>query len=522
MKEGKLMAKKDNVNTSLTEEKETPNKSETNKKEKFEEKRKNKKRNIIKEANQYGYNIKLKNIILYMLGYVSIVGFLCWFMGINIAITLVTIIISAFFLPSLIVNAYKRKYEKMRFADISQYIEQLLYSFKNSKKIYKSIEDILPLFKNSLIYPDLVQMKEDILKYGNGEALARFEEKYNCDKISQVHKFLIESETIGGETDDTIDLLLEDNSRWKERTEEFQKDRNKWRISVICAIVVSFALCILMEKMLPSKVNISKNLFIQITTGLAFIFEIIIYNALDKRLSTSFLNNLTTHPDEEIKKYYEEIVNYDKKKTLKKSIKGSIIPLGGAIAAYILFSNTFLLITLIIFSAMMFATPFMNHKRHYKIIKQEITIQFPKWLMSMAMLAQSNSIQVSLYKSIYTAPTVLKPELIKLNNGLRDNPASVDPYFDFMKDFDMPDITASMKMFYAISSGAGSDTQKQIRDIIKRTNLMVDKSEKLANDNFVAGLYTLFLAPQVVGAMKLMIDMVVFFISFSSITTTLG
>ena len=480
------------------------------------------KTNMLKEAKTYGSNVQPKNIILYLLAYSGIIGFVCWFMGLNPIITIATVVISAFFLPRLVINAYKRRYEKIKFADISQYIEQMLYAFKNSRKIYKSIEDILPLFKTSPIYKDLVQMQKDILEKGNAEALAAFEEKYDCDKIAQMHKFILESETIGGDIEDTIDLLLDDNARWKERTEAFQKDRNKWRVSTVGAILISFALCILMEKMLPTDIDISKNIFIQITTGLAFVLEIIVYNALDKRLSVSFLNNLTTRSDEEIKKYYEEIVNYDKKKTLKKSIKGSIIPIVASIVTYILFSNTFLLISLLIFGAMMFATPFMNHKRHYKAIREEITIQFPKWLMSMAMLAQSNSIQVSLYKSIFTAPTVLKPELIKLNNGLRENPNSVDPYFDFMKDFNMPEITSSMKMFYAISSGAGSDTQKQIKDIIKRTNIMVDKAEKIANDNFVAGLYTLFLAPQVVGAMKLMIDMVVFFITFSSVTATLS
>ena len=475
---------------------------------------------LLKEAKVYGYNYKLKNIIIYMLVYSILVTGVCFFMGLNPIITAITVVISAFFLPRLIINSYKRRYEKIRFADISQYIEQMLYAFKNSRKIYKSLEDILPLFKNSPIYGDLLRMKDNILELGNGAALAIFEEKYDCDKITQMHKFMLESETIGGDIDDTIDLLLEDNSNWKERTELFQRDRNKWRVSTIGAIVISFILCILMEKILPPDINITNSIFIQITTSVTFILEIIIYSALDKRLSESFLNNLTTRSDEEIKRYYEEIINYSKNKTIKKAIKGSIVPFGAAIATYILFSNIYVLILLLLFSVMMFLTPFMNYKRHYKAIREEITIQFPKWLMSMAMLAQSNSIQVSLYKSIFTAPTVLKPELIKLNNGLRDNPTSVDPYFEFMKDFNMPDITASMKMFYAISSGAGSDTQKQIKDIIKRTNSMVDKAEKLANDNFVAGLYALFLAPQIIGAIKLMIDMVAFFIKFSSVTAS--
>ena len=94
------------------------------------------KTNMLKEAKTYGYNVQPKNIILYLLAYSGIIGFVCWFMGLNPIITIATVVISAFFLPRLVINAYKRRYEKIKFADISQYIEQMLYAFKNSRKIY--------------------------------------------------------------------------------------------------------------------------------------------------------------------------------------------------------------------------------------------------------------------------------------------------------------------------------------------------------------------------------------------------
>ena len=153
----------------------------------------------------------------------------------------------------------------------------------------------------------------------------------------------------------------------------------------------------------------------------------------------------------------------------------------------------------------------MTYSMRFKAIKNEIEIQFPRWLMNVALYVQSNSVQVALYKSIPTAPLVLQPELIKLNNAIRDNPTSIDPYIDFMKDFNLPNITMSMKMFYAIASGAGSDIQQQINEIIKRNNSLLDQTEKIANDNMLARMYMLFLAPQLTGGGKILIDMVVFF-----------
>lgn len=473
-------------------------------------------RQISNEINGLGYKFALKNLIFYSIAFSLVIVLFCLIMKLPIILTVIATCSCYTFLPIIIKNGYKRKIEAIKFADISQYIEQMLYAFKNSRKIYKSIEDILPLFKTSPLYNDLMNMHDNILTLGNQKALSIFESKYDCEKVSQLHKFLIESETIGGEIEDTIELLLEDNTSWKERTEMFQKDRKKWRVSTVFAIVISFSLCIMMEKMLPEQVNISNNVLVQISTVVTLFLEFVLFTKLDCKLSKSYLNNLSTYPEETIKRYYEEMINYSTSTSIKKGIKTAIVFLILTAGLYIVFEHVAAIVIGLMITAFAFAMPFLKHKSHNKIIKEEITTQFPKWLMSMAMLAQSNSIQVALFKSIYTAPTVLKPELIRLNNALTEDPTSVEPYFEFMKEFEMPEITASIKMFYAISSGAGSDTQKQIKDIIKRNNRMVDKSEKQANDNFVAGLYALFLAPQMVGAMKLMIDMVVFFLNFTN------
>lgn len=471
-------------------------------------------KNVIKEINGLGYKFTFRNILIYFAAFTAAGVGLSFLLSLRPVIGILMTLVSYLFMPTIIVNIYRRKYNNVVFIDVAQYIEQMLYAFKNSKKIYKSLVDILPLFQTSPLYEDLKLMQSEILDYGNEAALNNFRDKYECEKITQLHKFLLDSENLGGEVDATIDLLIEDNSSWKERVEGFQKDRNKWRTSIFFAILISFGMCIIMEKCLPSEVNIQNNIIVQIATFITYILEFIIYIAMDNKLSKSYLDNISPRDDDMIKRYYEEIINYDKKKSFYTSIKIASVPLLGAIVSFVFFKNTLFAITFVGVALFILVTKPIKHKSHEKAIKEEITIQFPKWLMNMAILSQSNSIQVSLFKSIYTAPTVLKPELIKLNNALVENPTSIQPYFDFLKDFNMKEITSSMTMFYAIAAGTGADAQKQIYDIIRRTNRMVDKSERLANDNFLAGIYSLFLAPQMVGAAKLMIDMVVFFLVF--------
>ena len=98
--------------------------------------------------------------------------------------------------------------------------------------------------------------------------------------------------------------------------------------------------------------------------------------------------------------------------------------------------------------------------------------------------------------------------------ALDKQPESVIPFLDFMKEFDVPEIQSSMKMLYSISSGTGGDPKKQIAEIIRRNNMLLDKSEKNAFDAAFAGLYGLFMAPAIVGSGKLLIDMMVFFVLF--------
>ena len=50
--------------------------------------------------------------------------------------------------------------------------------------------------------------------------------------------------------------------------------------------------------------------------------------------------------------------------------------------------------------------------------------------------------------------------------------------------------------------------------IIRRNNMMLDKSEKAAFENILASLYALFMAPQLFGAVKLLTDMIMFFVLF--------
>ena len=54
----------------------------------------------------------------------------------------------------------------------------------------------------------------------------------------------------------------------------------------------------------------------------------------------------------------------------------------------------------------------------------------------------------------------------------------------------------------------------QIADIIRRNQLLYDKAQKIANEDSMAGMQAMFLAPQLTGGFKLVVDMVLLLVLY--------
>lgn len=139
---------------------------------------------------------------------------------------------------------------------------------------------------------------------------------------------------------------------------------------------------------------------------------------------------------------------------------------------------------------------------------------FPQWLMDISLLLQTENVQVALYRTKEKAPEVLRPAIGEMMEELKQNPESLEPYLNFLKDYELPDVTAAMRMLCALSNGGYGSGEKQLAQILNRNQELLDKSERSRNEDALAGLYGLFLAPALTGAGKMMVDMTVFLVVF--------
>ena len=91
-------------------------------------------------------------------------------------------------------------------------------------------------------------------------------------------------------------------------------------------------------------------------------------------------------------------------------------------------------------------------------------------------------------------------------------PGSVYPYLHFLDDFDLPDVKTAMRMLYAMDETGTGNAEIQMNALIKRNNILLDKAERIQNEDRLAGTGMLVYLPMVTGTVKMMVDMILLII----------
>ena len=167
-------------------------------------------KNLISDIEKMGFKTSFKNIIKYYLIFAAVYIGTVFAFSIRYSFAIVMLLAGLMIMPFIILNSFAKGYEDKRFQEVSQYIEQMLYSFDDSRKILKSLQDIEPLFRDTRIGDAIKCAQNDIVNYNVEVALSNFEKKYDCQKIHQMHQFMLEIERVGGNPHKSIALLLQD------------------------------------------------------------------------------------------------------------------------------------------------------------------------------------------------------------------------------------------------------------------------------------------------------------------------
>lgn len=478
-------------------------------------------KNLQKQIDEYGYSFSIGKYAASITAAVGgaimcgIIFSLRWYYIAGIAIA------GILCLPSLILGGYKNMYEHKRFLDISDYMEQILYSFKSTNKILYALKDTQSLYETGGRMHDTIQRAVECIENGKeGEGLYRcafsiIEKEYPCKRLRSIHEFLNSVEENGGENTVTIDLLLQDKAVWADNIILLQEDKRAARTRIILSIIVTVILALIFHavyRSMPEEYSIVENMVTQASTTVFLIIDILIFKKASKELSKSWIEREATD-DVKISRYYNLVMEYDEEKERGKSLRFSA-PFFIAAIPLLAFGKLYFALAVAVAGIVMLNQHKIGYRTAYDIVVREINQAFPGWLMEMALLLQGNNVQVSIEKTVSHAPAVLKNDLEIMVGKLRENPDSINPYLEFLSMFKLSSIQSAMKMLYAISESGTGDAQTQITVLVQRNSKLLDKAEKLVNEKSLAGMNGIFYLPQAAVSVQTMANMVVFMLVF--------
>ena len=467
----------------------------------------------------YGYKPSAKSLAIWYIVYAAGTIGMAMILQMHLIYIILMLLCGVVAMPGIIVRYFYNQNENRRFSDVNIYMEQMLYSFRVHSMVFPALCDLETQFTDGMMHDCIVKAKEYILnpKKGDSEpvatALKFIEDEYYCDKLITIHQFMCNVEKLGGSYRSTIQLLLKDRSAWEKRQLQIQKDRKQKKTQVVLSIVVSVIICVIFTKSLPEELEIMSSTIVQIDTVAMWAIMVNLFCKADKKTSLNLLASIEARSEDKQLKKYVKITTWDEAKETRTSLVWTAIfgVLGGLF--WLVFKKDWIGIIAVVLCVFMLFQHKIDYRLTFKSLVDDIRLAFPRWMIEMSLLLQTESVQVALIKSYNSAPGVLKPELELLMQRLKEAPETSAPFIDFFGDFALKDVQSAMKMLYSIQAGTGGDPDTQISDIIERNNQMLEVTERKIADNAMAALDTQFLMPLLITGAKLMIDMMVFLLN---------
>lgn len=407
----------------------------------------------------------------------------CIVYKLNIIMTGVCMAAAVYMTMALLKEEETRQKYLKKFHNIVLYMEQIVYSFKKQPKIRPALVDAQKVCSDEMkeiIEEVMVNIDSKMTDQIYEESLKIIQDEYDCERLKSLHEFIIKIERHGGEYENYINILLEDIKAWSDRTLLFIQDVDRVRRNVLISIFSTLITCGFMAYLIPKEYSYTSHLLYQISSTIMITMMMAAYLLVNRKLNIDWIKENGILSDNLIIKYYALIEKgYRNIKDL-----------------------TFL--------------ERLSYRKVKKSLEKEISKAFPDWLRDVAINLQNDTVQSAIEDSYENVAFILKRPVRKLLIDFEKYPIGIEPYDNFLKEFDLTDIKSSIKMFYSINELGKEQSDKQINSIIDRNNKMAQHAEAMKNKDQIgkAGMFTA--VPMFLGVIKIMVDMVLMIIVFTS------
>ena len=150
--------------------------------------------------------------------------------------------------------------------------------------------------------------------------------------------------------------------------------------------------------------------------------------------------------------------------------------------------------------------------KNEKNLTRKVEREFPYWLLAVTIYLGQDSLYHALQQSREETTGRFREEVDHLLDAIYQQPASLEPYMEFFKDLDLPELQTGMKMLYAVNNNGYQDTSRQMQFLVEQSHVIMDRSENHELRMKLAGVRMLRQIPMMFAGMKVVVDILIFFV----------
>lgn len=399
-------------------------------------------------------------------------------------------VLAAAMIPVLVRQEEKEENQQKHLEESAFYMEQLIYSFRKHHKIQTALKDVSMLTEETL--NRCVMCALDRMERHSGEenlfryALSCIEEAYGNNLMHTLHVFLIRVEEQGGDCTMALGLLLDQLREWKKNQKAFAKRKKSIQNRLVLSIVLSCLICVSVVRMMPVSGTVTELLAYQLCTGGGLAAFQILYLLFRTMLSGSGLEKIGMEKAGG-KGWRKGRVSEEERE--RKEIELLYTRLDSPVHGIRYWSTV-------------------------RRLERQIRLQFPEWMFDMILRLQTENVQTAIAHSLDDAPEVLVRPLYRLIQHLQADPVSIQPFLNFLKEFNLPEIHAVMLQLYAINDMGRTEIQEQIYAMLDQNQKMTEVAAELKKDSELSGMGMLAALPMMISVVVLIINLSLMLFSF--------
>jgi hypothetical protein len=156
--------------------------------------------------------------------------------------------------------------------------------------------------------------------------------------------------------------------------------------------------------------------------------------------------------------------------------------------------------------------PYLNKTGALNRVRRDLYYDFADWLRDVALNLSEESLQMSIEDTYDTCPLLMKKSLEQFIYAIEENPSDVTPYYEFLSEFQVLDISSSVRILYSLTENDDESADKTLQTLILRNYELMEQYETANNKDtisvmqFAEYIPTFFVSVKVAADMLLIIS----------------